>query len=60
MLTKEQIIEAINSLPEEKFGNVEAIIEEIILLEKIDKGLQAVKNGEVTSEEDADREMEQW
>jgi len=60
MLTKEQIIEAINSLPEEKFGNVEAIIEEIILLEKIDKGLQAVKNGEVISEEDADREMEQW
>lgn len=60
MLTKKQVVEAINSIPEDKFGDIENIIEEIILLEKIDKGIDAVKKGNVVSEEEANKEMEKW
>jgi hypothetical protein len=35
MITKKQIIDVINAMPQEEFNDVEAVIEEIILLEKI-------------------------
>lgn len=59
MLTKKQILEALNSIPEEKFDTSIAI-EEIILLEKVEEGLEDLKNGRVISEEDLDKEMEKW
>jgi predicted transcriptional regulator len=60
MLTKEKIIETIKAMPEERFADIDSVIEEIILLDKIEKGLDAVKKGEVLSEEDIDREIEKW
>ena len=60
MLTKQQIVDVINALPEEMFRNPEAVIEEIILLEKIDKSIEAIQNGKVVLEEAANKEMEQW
>ena len=60
MITKQQIVDAINALPEDKFENLEAIIEEIILLEKIHKGVEAAQRGELIGEEDVDKETEKW
>jgi predicted transcriptional regulator len=60
MLTKEKIIETIKAMPEERFSDIDSVIEEIILLDKIEKGLDAVKNGDVLSEEDIDKEIEKW
>lgn len=60
MISKDKIIEAIKAMPEEKFKDIEAVIEEIILLDKIEKGLEAVKRGEILSEEDVDNEIEKW
>ena len=60
MLTKDKILETIKAMPEERFNNIESVIEEIILLEKIENGLDAVKRGDIISEEDVDKEIEKW
>ena len=60
MITKQQIVDAINALPEDKFDNIDTVIEEIILLEKIEKGLQDIKEGKTMSAEEVDRETEKW
>ena len=60
MVTKKQILETIEALPEDKFRNIESVIEEIILLEKIEKGLKEVIEGKFLSEEEANKEMDKW
>lgn len=60
MISKDKIIEAIKAMPEEKFKDIESVIEEIILLDKIEKGLEAVKKGEILSEDEVDKEIEKW
>ena len=60
VLTKKQVLEAIAAMPEERFTHFDAVIDELILLEKIERGLEAIKNKEVISEEELDIEIEQW
>ena len=60
MLTKQQIVEAINALPGDKFDNIDTVIEEIILLEKIEKGLKDITEGKIMPEDEVDREIEKW
>jgi len=52
MISKNQIIDVIKAMPEEEFTDIEPVIEEIILLEKIKKGLTAVEKGDIRSEEE--------
>ena len=56
LLKKHPEIGTIMAMPEERFKHIDSVIEEIILLDKIEKGLDAVKNGEVLSKE----EIEKW
>jgi hypothetical protein len=58
MLTKENIITTINGL-EEPFV-LDDILERIILLEKIERGLEESKNNQVFSEEEVDKRIESW
>lgn len=60
MLTKKQVIEAIQSMPEEKFTRINAIIEELILLEKIEKGLEDMQQGNILSEQEVNKEIDKW
>ena len=60
MLSKEKMIETLKALPEEKFYSVDTLIEEIILMDKIEKSLETVQRGEVLSEEEVDKEIEKW
>ena len=60
MISKNQIIDAIKAMPEEEFTDVEPVIEEIILLEKIKKGLIAVEKNEVLSEDEVEKLSEKW
>jgi hypothetical protein len=60
MLTKKQVLETIDALPEDKFRNIENVIEEIILLDKIEKGLKEVKEVNTLSEDEANKEMDKW
>ncbi len=59
-LTKKQVLEAIEAMPEERFTHIDVVFEELVLLEKIERGLEAIKNGETMSDEDVDREIESW
>lgn len=56
-LTKKQVIEAIEAIPEERFTHIDVVIEELILLEKIERGLEEMRNGEVMSQEEVDKEL---
>ena len=58
MLTKEKVIDAISKLPNE--FSVDQAIDELILLEKIDRGLTQSEANEVIPDEDLDKELPEW
>ena len=60
MISKNQIIDVIKAMPEEEFTDVEPVIEETILLEKIKNGLAAVEKNEVLSEDEVEKLSEKW
>jgi len=55
MLTKTKVLKAIKQLPEN--FSIDEIIDQMILLEKIEIGLAQSKRGEVISDEDLDKEI---
>ncbi len=58
MRTKEQVIGAINKLPQE--FSIEEVIDELILLEKIETGLAQSKANNVIPDEELDKELPEW
>lgn len=58
MLTKEKVINAINKLPGE--FSLEDVIDELLLLEKVEKGLAQSDSNEVISDEELDTELPEW
>ena len=60
MLSKVKLLEAIQNMPEEKFTNLDSILEEIILIDKIENSMQAAARGDVLSEEEIDKLVDSW
>jgi len=60
MITKEKIIESMKATPEEKFENIDVLLERIVLLEKIETGLKDVENGNTHTNEDMNQIIELW
>ena len=60
MITKEKIIESIKAMPEEKFEDIDVLLERIVLLEKIETGLEDVENGNTHTNEDMNQINESW
>lgn len=58
MLTVQDIKKKVVDFPDNK--PAEELIDEIILLYKIKRGLDDVKNGDVVSWEDFEKEMDLW
>jgi len=58
MLTKEKVLQSIQDLPNE--FSLDEIVEKLILLEKIEIGLQQVKQGKVISNEMAKQKLKKW
>jgi predicted transcriptional regulator len=58
MITKEKLIQVINNMPD-KFS-IDDIIEEFVLLSKIEHGLADVEAGRVYSEDQVAEKMEKW
>jgi len=58
MITKEKIKTTIDQLPDN--FTIEDIIEELIVLDKIDQGLKDVKKGKVYTTEEAKRKLDKW
>lgn len=56
MITKEKLIQVINKMPE-KFS-IDDVIEEFVLLSKIEHGLADVEAGRIYSNEEVEKKME--
>ena len=58
MLTKEKVINSLNDLPDT--FSMDELIDKLILLQKIETGLEQSKKGEVFSAEKAKEMLKQW
>ena len=57
-MIKSTVIESINKLPDE--FSIDEIIERLIIIEKIEKGRQDVKDGKVNTEDQAKAKLSKW
>ena len=57
-MRKSTVIDIISKLPEEV--SVDEIIERLIVLEKIERGQQEVKEGKVNTEDEAKAKLAKW
>ena len=58
MLSKEKVLDAVKNLPE-RFS-LEDLFERIVLLQKIEIGLEQSRNGQVYSTEEAREKLKKW
>lgn len=58
MLTREKVIETVQALPTE--FSIDELVEHLILLEKIQIGLQQVAEGKTKTMQEAKDTMHQW
>jgi predicted transcriptional regulator len=58
MLTKEKIKKSIDTLPDNL--TVDQVIDQIIMLDKIEQGLKDVENGNVYSTDEVKEQLNKW
>jgi len=58
MLTKAQLLETINDLPES--FSMDDVLDRILLLQKIDRGLQQSIAGNTMSTDEAKEKLDKW
>jgi hypothetical protein len=58
MLSKSNVLKTITNFPEH--FSVDELIDKMILLDKVEKGIQDADKGNVVSDEDLDIEIEKW
>lgn len=58
MLTKDKIISGIQKLPDTV--TIDEVLDHIVLLEKIENGLEQANKGEVLTEEEMDEKIDKW
>jgi hypothetical protein len=58
MLTKTKLIEQIEKFPE--VFSIDELIDKLILIEKIEHGVQQSAQGQVISEAELDKEIKKW
>ena len=58
MITKTRLIEQLEHLPEE--FTIDELIDKLILIEKIERGIKQSDNGEEISEQELDKEISKW
>ncbi len=58
MLKKSNVIKTINKLPDN--FSIDELVDKMILLDKIEKGINEANTGKVISEDEVERLMEEW
>jgi len=58
MLTKTNVIRTITRFPDN--FSIDELVDKMILLEKIEKGIQDADNGRVISENELEKRIEEW
>jgi len=57
-MRKEKVLEAVSKLPDE--FTLDELVERLIILEIIEKGMKQVNAGQVVSSEEARNKFKQW
>jgi len=57
-MTKEKVIDSIKELPEQ--FELDVLLEKLLFIEKVEKGLEQAKNGEVVSHEEVKKMVDKW
>jgi predicted transcriptional regulator len=60
MVTKDKIIEAIKSMPEEKFEDIDVLIERLIILDKVEQGMKDIEQGNSIKGQEMKKEIDSW
>jgi len=58
VLTREKVIQSMNELPAE--FSLDELVERLVLIQKIERGLQQVKEGKSISHEEVQKRVEAW
>lgn len=58
MLSKSNVIKTIAKFPEH--FSVDDLVDKMILLDKIEKGMQQADNKQIISDEELDKKIEEW
>jgi hypothetical protein len=58
MLSKDKVKELVDHMPDT--FSVDDLVEEIILLQKIEIARKQIKDGEFLTEDELDKEIDQW
>jgi len=58
MLTKSKVLKTITKFPEE--FSVDDLVDKMILLDKIEKGIQQADEKQVISDEELEKKIEEW
>jgi len=59
-ISKKQVIESIQAMPEEEFTDVDVLPERIMLLNKIEAGEKNIAEGKIYSTEEAKEKLSKW
>jgi hypothetical protein len=57
-MRKSTVLDSISNLPDE--FSIDEVIERLIIIEKIEKGRQDVKDGKINTEEQAKGKLSKW
>ncbi len=60
MLTKEKILESIKAMPEDSFEDIDILLERIVLIEKMERGLKDAEDGNIISNEEMKNVIDSW
>jgi len=58
MLTKSEVINTITLFPDQ--FSIDDLVDKMILLDKIERGINSADNGRVISEVEVDQKIEEW
>ena len=58
MLTKTNVIKTLSKFPDQ--FSIDDLVDKMILLDKIEEGIKDADNGNVISEEELDKRIEEW
>jgi len=58
MITKSQLLNTLNKMPENLV--IEDLIDKLIFMEKIQKGIEDSKNGKIHTKEQAKQKLDKW
>ncbi len=59
-ISKKQVIESINAMPEEKFNDIDVLLERIVILNKIEKAEKDIAEGKVYTTQEAKQRLSKW